>query len=101
MDCAINAPGHVNNVVDGLNTTDKRYLKGKMELIGKLASDDSTNIGMLPSDSKYVSIKFSDQCLHIINNNNKLNGLKGSVLKPPDVCPSTGPSVPRPSLRLK
>ena len=27
MDLAINAPGHENNVVDGLNATDKRYLK--------------------------------------------------------------------------
>ena len=26
-DCTINAPGHGNNVVDGINTTDKRYLK--------------------------------------------------------------------------
>ena len=35
---AINAPGYVNNVVDGLNATDKLYLKEHMELIGKLAS---------------------------------------------------------------
>ena len=58
-DLTINAPGHGNNVVDGLNATEKRYLKGKMELIGKLASNDTTNIGMLPSDSKYTPIKFA------------------------------------------
>ena len=29
----INAPGHGNNVIDGLNSTDKHYLKEKMELI--------------------------------------------------------------------
>ena len=52
MDCAINAPGHGNNVVDGINATDTRYLKQKMELIGKLASNNTTNIGMLPSASK-------------------------------------------------
>ena len=28
MDRAINAPGHGNNVVDGLNSKVKRYLKG-------------------------------------------------------------------------
>ena len=28
MDQAMNAPGHGNNVVDGLNATRKRYLKG-------------------------------------------------------------------------
>ena len=27
MDRAINSPGHVNNVVDGINAMDKRYLK--------------------------------------------------------------------------
>ena len=56
MDRAVNAKGHGNNVVDGLNTTDKRYLKGKMELIGKLASNYTTNIGMIPSASKNVYI---------------------------------------------
>ena len=30
-----------------------------MEFIGKLASNDTSNIGMLPSDSKDVSIKFA------------------------------------------
>ena len=28
IDCSINAPCHGNNVVDGLNATDKGYLKG-------------------------------------------------------------------------
>ena len=58
---------------------DKRYLKGKMELMGKLESNNTTNIGMLTSASKYVSINFADQCLHIINNKEILNGLKGST----------------------
>ena len=30
-----NAPGHINNVFDGLNETDKHYLKGKMEFLGE------------------------------------------------------------------
>ena len=30
MDCTINAPVHGDNVVGGLNKTDKYYLKGKM-----------------------------------------------------------------------
>ena len=28
IDRAINAPGHVNNIVDGLNSKEKLYLKG-------------------------------------------------------------------------
>ena len=68
MDSVINAPGHGNNVVDGLNATDKHYFKGEMELIRKLGSNNTTKIGMLPSAWNDVSIKFSDQCLHILNN---------------------------------
>ena len=33
MYIAINTPGHIKNVVDGLNTADKNYLKGEMELM--------------------------------------------------------------------
>ena len=62
----INAPDHGNNFVNGLNEREKNYLKGEMELIGKLESNDTKNIGMLPSDSKDVYIKFADQCIHII-----------------------------------
>ena len=36
-----------------------------MELMGKLADKDTKNIGMLPSASKDVSIKFVDKCIHI------------------------------------
>ena len=57
MDHAMNVPGHGNNVVYGLNAEDKRYLKGEMEIMDKLASNDTTNFGMLPSASKDVSIK--------------------------------------------
>ena len=68
MDREINAPGHGNNVADGINATDKIYLKEEMEIIGKLRSNDTTNIAMLPSASKDVSAKLEDQCLHILNN---------------------------------
>ena len=79
MDRAINAPGHGKNVVDGINATNKRYLKGLIELMGKLASNDTKNIGMIPSASKDVSINFVDQCLHILKNKEILNGLKSST----------------------
>ena len=78
-DHAINVPGYENNVLDGINATDTRYLKVETEHMGKSASIDTTIIKMLPSSSKYVSIKFSDQCLHILNNKEILNGLKCST----------------------
>ena len=45
----MNAPSHEKNVVYGINTTDKRYMKAQMELIGKLESNDTSKIGMLSS----------------------------------------------------
>ena len=68
MDHAINAPGHGDNIVDGLNATDKNYLREQMELIGKLSSNYTSNIVMMISDSKYISIKFEYQCIPILNN---------------------------------
>ena len=50
-----------------------------MELIGKLESNDTPKIGILPCASKYVSIKFKYQCIHILNNKDRLNGIKGST----------------------
>ena len=41
MDSSINSPGCGKNVVDVLNATDKNYLKGEMEIIGKLSSNDT------------------------------------------------------------
>ena len=81
MDRAINSPGHGNNILYGLNATEKHYLKEKMEIIGKLASNKTSRIGMLPSASKYDPIKTPEQCLHIINNKDRLNGLKVSTKK--------------------
>ena len=79
MDRAINALGHGIIVDDGINAMVNNDLKGKMEPIGKLRINHTTKIGILPSASKYVSIKFADECLHIINNKEILNGLKGST----------------------
>ena len=68
MDCEINARSHGNNIVDGLNAPDKRYLKEQIELLGRLASNDTSKIGMLTISSKYVSIKISEQFIQIIKN---------------------------------
>ena len=76
MDRAINVSGHGNNVVDGLNVTDKRYLKYQMEIIGKFVRDDTTNIGIFPNALKYIFIKFANHCLHIINNKEILKEVK-------------------------
>ena len=74
---AMNEPGHGNNVVDGLNKMEMSYVKEKMELFSNLSSNNTSKIRMLPSASKDVSLKFSGQCLYILNNKEKLNGIKG------------------------
>ena len=48
-----------------------------MELICKLASNNTPKIEILPSASKYATIKFADQCLNILNIKKISNGLKG------------------------
>ena len=50
-----------------------------MEPIGKLGSIDASNIGMLPSASKNVTVKFVDQSIHNTNHKEGLNGLKRST----------------------
>ena len=65
--------------VYGINETGKLHLKGKMELIGKLASNYTSKIVTIPSTSKDVSVNFAEQCLNILTNIDCLNGLKGST----------------------
>ena len=48
-----------------------------MEYIGKLASNYTSKVIMLPSASKGVSIKFLDKCINILYNKEGLNGIKG------------------------
>ena len=50
-----------------------------MKPTDKLSSNGKSKIGTLPSASKDVSVKFIDQCIHILNNKERLNGLKGST----------------------
>ena len=58
---------------------DKRYLKECMELIGKSGINGTSKIGILLCASKYVSFKFSDQCIQILNNKERINGLIGGT----------------------
>ena len=47
MYLAINTPVHENNVVDGINATDKHHLREQMELLGKLLSNDTSKLECL------------------------------------------------------
>ena len=49
-----------------------------MEVIGKLLGNNTSKIGMIPSASNNIYIKFVDQCIHNISIKDGLNGLKGN-----------------------
>ena len=66
-------------LVYGLNETENRYLKRDMKIIGELASNDTSKIGMIPGASKDVFIIFADQNIYILNNKEKLNRIKVST----------------------
>ena len=55
-DRAISAPGYGRNFVHGINATEKCYLKQQSELIGKLGSNETSNIGMLPGASSMFTL---------------------------------------------
>ena len=65
IDCTTNAPGHRNISFYGLKDTDKQYLREQMELLGKSASNDTSNTGMLPSALKHFPVNFEEQCLKL------------------------------------
>ena len=50
----------------------------KCTLLVKLESKDISKIVIIFSASKDVSIKFADQCINILNDKERRNGLKGS-----------------------
>ena len=56
---------------------EKLYLKEQREIIGKLVSNITSNIKILPSALKYVSIECADQCIQIVINKETLNVIKG------------------------
>ena len=50
-----------------------------MEIFGKLESTNTLKIGMLPSASKYVFNKISEQYKYILDNKDRVDGLKLST----------------------
>ena len=50
-----------------------------MEPIGKSIGNNISKIVIITSASEYISIKFAEQRLHILNNKDRLNLLKGST----------------------
>ena len=60
MDRAINAFVHRKNVFSGINDTGKHDLRAQMKLLGKLSTNNTSNIGMLLSASNNVPFIFQN-----------------------------------------
>ena len=43
MNSSINSPVHGNNFVDGINATEKCFMKSHIEILDKLASNNASN----------------------------------------------------------
>ena len=65
--------------IGGLNTTNKFYSNEQVQILGKLTSNNTWNIGILTCASKDIFTNVLEQFLQILTNNDRLKGLKGST----------------------
>ncbi len=79
IDRAIEAPGHGKDIVDGLNATDKRFLKGKMCLIGSPEANGSAHRMVAHSMVEGASKSLAEECAHLCSDEARTSGVKGSV----------------------
>lgn len=79
IDRAIKAPGHGKDIVDGLNATDKSYLKESM-IHTKASPDDKREKRMSPqSMSEDEKMSFAHECLRLCSHPDRLTGVKGQT----------------------
>jgi hypothetical protein len=79
IDRAIGAPGHGKDIVDGLNATDKRFLKGKMCLIGSLEANNSAHRMVAHSMVEGASKSLAEECARLCSDEARTSGVKGSL----------------------
>jgi hypothetical protein len=79
MDRAIGAPGHGKDIVDGLNATDKMYLKKQMCMIGTPESNDSQKRMEAHSMTETASLSLAEECARLCSRRERAEGVKGDV----------------------
>jgi hypothetical protein len=79
VDRAIGASGHGKDIVDGLNATDKRFLKGKMCPIGSPEANDSAHRMVAHSMVEGASKSLAEEGSHLCSDEARTSGVKGSV----------------------
>ena len=79
VDCMIGAPGHRKDVVDGINSYNKRYFMRKMCMIATLKADDSkkgVNTNSMVSNTRYSLAK---ECKRLCKDKIIINSVKSHI----------------------
>lgn len=78
IDRAIGAPGHGKDVVDGLNATDKRYLKKMMCSIAKPEIDEEEGPKMKANSMQGGQlVSLAQECARLCSLQTRVSGVKG------------------------
>jgi len=76
IDHMISAQGHGRDLVDGIKSSDKRYLKGKMCMIGAPEVDDCRKRINGHSMIGNAHCSFADECKRLCECSDRKNGVK-------------------------
>jgi hypothetical protein len=79
IDHAVNAPGHGKDIVDGLNATDKNFLKKKMCLIGTPGAQETKQRMEAAAMVNGASKSLAEECIRLCNDEERVCGLKGGA----------------------
>jgi hypothetical protein len=79
IDRAIGAPGHGKDIVDGLNATDKRFLKGEICLIGSPEANNFAQRMVAHSMVEGASKSLAEECARLCSDEARTSGVKGSM----------------------
>jgi hypothetical protein len=79
IDQAIGAPGHGKDIVDGINATDKRYLAGKMCLIGTPEANDGPRMMQAASMLENAATSLAAESVRLCTEESRVRGVKGNT----------------------
>jgi hypothetical protein len=79
IDQAVGAPGHGKDVVDGLNATDKRYLKQKMSMVSTPEENDSNNRMSACSMVEEEGKSLAEECARLCSDTSRVAGVKSDA----------------------
>ena len=76
IDHAIGAPGHGKDEVDGLNATDKRFISGKMCLIGTPEANIKESRMAAHAMVENAALSLAEECARLCSSQARLRGVK-------------------------